>query len=82
MAAFPRLFSTRFNTWQTGSLIGIFRVAILAVPQKLAVCPDQPVLKVKVRGQLAELGNAKPGSQQDDKFIGVHLCQVILCEVD
>ena len=31
------------------------------------------VPKVKVRGQPAELGNAKPGSQQDDKLVGVLL---------
>ena len=44
---------------------------------------DQPVLEVKVRGQPAELGNAKPGSQQDDKLISVLLIyRVILCEVD
>ena len=58
-------------------------VGVLAVPQELVVYPDQPVLQVKVRGQPAELGNAKPGSQQNDKFIGVLLIyQVILCEVD
>ena len=58
-------------------------VAVLAVPQKLVVYPDQPVPKVKVRGQPAELGNAKPGSQQDDKLVGVLLIyRVILREVD
>ena len=58
-------------------------VAVFAVPQKLVVYPDQPVPKVKVRGQPAELGNAKPGSQQDDKLVGVLLIyRVILREVD
>jgi hypothetical protein len=37
----------------------------------LVVYPDQPVLQVKIRGQPAELGNAQPGSQQNDKLIGV-----------
>ena len=58
-------------------------VAVLAVPQKLVVYPDQPVLKVKVRSQPAELGNAQSGSQQDDKLIGVLLIyRVILRKVD
>ena len=58
-------------------------VAVLLVPHELMVYTDQPVLKVKVRGQPAELGNAKPGSQQDDKLIGVLLIhRVVLHEVD
>ena len=58
-------------------------VAVLAVPQKLVVYPDQPVPKVKIRGQPTKLGNTKPGSQQDDKLVGVLLIyRVILREVD
>lgn len=52
--------------------LGRFNViAVFAVPQELVVYPDQPVLQVKIRGQPAELGNAQPGSQQNDKLIGV-----------
>ena len=58
-------------------------VAVSAVPQKLVVYPDQPILQVKVRSQPAELGNAQPGSQQNDKLIGVLLIhRVILRKVD
>ena len=43
------------------SALGLGRfniVAVLAVPQKLVVYPDQTVLKIKVRGQSTKLGNA------------------------